>query len=279
MKEPAVRSLEDSSRLWSYAESGAGRPLLLVHGFPLTHAMWQSQLDGLAPFLHSIAVDLPGCGGTSLLEVDCLPVAGGEAVTMESLADSLASFVDRLSIERPLVFCGLSMGGYVAWQFWARHRKRLGGLILCDTRAAADSAQAAEGRRAMADAVLREGTKPVADAMLPRLLSPATLAAPGDLAARVREMIVQTSPRTVALLQRGMAVRADAQQWLEQIDLPTLLVVGQNDALSPVEEMRRMASRMPRAELVVVPGAGHLAPLEHPAFVNQRIAEFCRSLG
>nr|HPM85389.1 alpha/beta hydrolase [Candidatus Anammoximicrobium sp.] len=143
-------------------ESGAGLPVLLVHGFPLDHTMWQPQLEALAGEAHVVAPDLRGFGASD---------AGGETVSMEDYADDLAALLDARTIQEPVVFCGLSMGGYIAWQFWQRHRARLRGLILCDTRAAADTPEAAANRLATADRVLREGPSPVLQAMLPKLVA------------------------------------------------------------------------------------------------------------
>jgi len=129
-------------------ERGSGVPLLLVHGYPLDHSMWQGQIEGLGDACRVIAPDLRGFGASG--------VTPG-TVTMGQMADDMAALLDALKIHEPIVFCGLSMGGYVAWQFALRHRQRLTKLILCDTRAAADSPEAAAGRLKTADKVLDEG--------------------------------------------------------------------------------------------------------------------------
>ncbi|MGE3777939.1 MAG: alpha/beta fold hydrolase, partial [Pirellulaceae bacterium] len=133
---------------WEVAQRGKGVPLLLVHGFPLDHTMWQKQLDDLSQVCRVVAPDLRGFGRSE--------VTPG-MVSMGQFADDLAALLDALQISEPMIFCGLSMGGYVAWQFWRRHRSRLRGLILCDTRSVADSPEAAAGRRTTADKVVAQG--------------------------------------------------------------------------------------------------------------------------
>jgi len=147
-------------------------------------------------------------------------------------------------------------------------------LILCDTKAAADSPEARAARETMAAEVIEQGSVSVAEALIPKLFAAASLHEHAGEVARVGEMIAATDPHTIAGLQRGMARRADATAWLPEIDLPSLLVVGAHDGISPVAEMQQMAASMPQAELVVVPQAGHLAPLENPAYVNHALRRF-----
>jgi len=255
---------------WNYVEQGSGMPVLLVHGFPLDHSMWQGQLDGLSSHCHLIAPDLPGFGKTTGRDVD--------AFSMADMADDLNEFLRQRNVEQPFAFCGLSMGGYIAWQFWRRHRHRLAALILCDTRAAADSFEAARGRRETADRVLKEGSAVVASSMIEKLFAPSTIAARPDLVERVREVMLGTSPQTIARSLWGMSQREDFTDSLSQIDLPVLLICGENDAITPITEMRSMAAAMPAARLVSVHNAGHLAPLEQPSPVNQAIHEFLREI-
>ena len=161
MKSLSVNGAE----LW-YLDRGAGRPLLLVHGFPLDHTMWAGQIESLASQCRVIAPDLPGFGRS--------PPGGNDTATMEQFADDLAALLDGLGIREPAVVCGLSMGGYIALQFWRKYAARLAGLILCDTRATADTPEAAAARQTMAARVLREGTAPLVETMLPKLLAETT---------------------------------------------------------------------------------------------------------
>jgi 3-oxoadipate enol-lactonase len=246
-------------------DAGAGEPILFVHGFPLNHSMWQAQLTALADGHRVIAPDLRGFGGSMVTE---------GTVTMEQFADDCAALLDALKIHEPITFCGLSMGGYVGWQFFRRHRDRLKRLVLCDTRAVADSPEAAETRRKMAEHVTQAGTEAVAKAMLPKLFAAATLEQQPATVAAVQRMILTSPPAGIAAAQRGMAARPDVRAWLPTMDVPTLVIVGEEDAISPPEEMRQLADAIPGATFVKVSAAGHMAPMENPTAVNTAIREF-----
>ena len=249
----------------SVLDEGAGEPLMFVHGFPLDHTMWQGQIEAFAPRYRVLAPDLRGFGSSE---------ARGETVTMEDFAYDLLWLLDALDERRPIVLVGLSMGGYIALRFVEKFASRLRGLVLCDTRAAADSPEAAANRRKMADAVLKEGADMVAGAMLPKLFGQKTNSQKPDLPAATRRVIVSTQPGAIAAAQRGMALRPDSTALLPTIRVPTLVVVGAEDAISPVAEMRGMAAAIPGAEFVVVPDAGHMAPLENPAAFNVALEKF-----
>lgn len=253
-------------------DRGRGPAVLLVHGFPLNHTMWGPQIDALSHHCRVIAPDLRGFGESAALE------PGETELTMERLADDLAELLDALNLTDPLAFCGLSMGGYIAWQFFQRHAERLNALILCDTRAAADTPQAREGRRELAHKVLDSGSEVAATAMLSRLVAERTPEKQPDVVEQVRRMIVGTPPQTIAAALAGMAARPDATELLERIDVPTLVVVGAHDALSPPREMREIADRIRGARYVEVPEAGHLAPLENPRAVNEALVNFLEQL-
>jgi 3-oxoadipate enol-lactonase len=248
-----------------FVENGKGQSLLLVHGYPLDHSMWQGQITGLADVSRVIAPDLRGFGQSDVIS--------GTA-TMAQMADDLATMLDTLEIEQPVVFCGLSMGGYVAWQFALRHGQRLAKLILCDTRAVADTPQAAAGRRETADRVLSEGSKVAAEALVPKLFAPATYQAQPAIVEATRQVILRTKPEGIAAALRGMAERPDVTSQLVQIDVPALVLCGQHDGISPPAEMRQIASVLPRAEYVEIANAGHMSPLEQPAVVNRAIRSF-----
>ncbi len=254
----------------AYVDKGRGLPILFVHGFPLDHSMWRYQLEALGDQFRVLAPDLPGFGASSGLSTTVM--------RMEDFADVLAGLLDTLEVTEPVVYCGLSMGGYIAWQFWRRHGHRLRGLILCDTRAAADAPDVAEQRRVNAERVLREGPGFFVDMMLSRLFSAGFLSKSGPVLDEMRRTMMSTPPETIAAVLRGMAERADARQWLGEIRLPCLLVVGEDDILSPPSEMEAMATALPESKLVVIPEAGHLAPLENPEAVSAAIRDFLSQL-
>jgi pimeloyl-ACP methyl ester carboxylesterase len=247
------------------ADSGAGRPLVLLHAFPLSHAIWEEQIAALCARQRVVAPDLRGFGQSG--------VTPG-CVTVDQFADDLAAMLDALGIAEPVVLAGLSMGGYVALRFFEMHRARLAGLVLCDTRAAADTPQAAAARRESATRIEQEGLAALAEAMLPKMLSPATIARRGEVVERVRRMILAGNARGLAAAARGLAQRPDFTALLPRIDLPVLVIVGGDDAISTPQEMGAMAAAIPAARCVRIPAAGHLAPLEQPAEVSAAIAEF-----
>lgn len=255
-----------------YVEQGSGTPLVCVHGFPLSHVMWREQLNGLSIACRVIAPDLQGFGLSELASSD------DERLTMEQLADDLKTMLDVLGITEPIVLCGLSMGGYVAWQFARKYRSRLKGLIQCDTRAVADTPEGAANRHRLAGMVLEKGAEVVSTAMIPNLFAAIATERQQAAISQMRDIIHMTSPRTIAAALRGMAVRPDVRAWLPECSVPTLLICGVDDKISTVTEMQEIATAMPQAKLVIVPEAGHMAPLENPSVVNAAIMEFIAQL-
>ena len=253
----------------AYSDRGSGLPVVLIHGFPLDHTMWDAQIEALAGRWRVIAPDLRGFGRSSVIP--------GTA-TMEQMAGDVAGLLEAIGVGTPVVLAGLSMGGYVALSFCRQYGHRLRGLILCDTRAAPDTPEAAAGRRETAARVLREGTAPLADAMLPRLLAPSTLQNRPDLVEALRRAILRADPQAIAAASLGMAERPDATPLLSAIACPALVVVGQQDAISPVPEMSKLAEAMPRAQLAVIRDAGHMSPMENPAEVNRAMVSFLEEI-
>jgi pimeloyl-ACP methyl ester carboxylesterase len=249
-------------------DEGSGTPILFVHGFPLSHDMWRGQLQLSAKY-RLIVPDLRGFGDSE--------VVPGKA-TMPQMADDCAALLDAMHVRDKIVLCGLSMGGYVGMQFVKRHGERLRGLVLCDTRAAADSPEARETRLKMADHVRRHGTAAVAEAMVPKLFGQATFADKPEIVAELRNTIENSHPDAIAAAQLGMAEREDVRAMLPSIAVPTLVVVGREDAISPIDEMRAMAEAVPGAKFHIVEGAGHMSPLEMPDEFNRVLSEFVDSL-
>ncbi len=255
-------------------DEGAGDTLLLVHGFPLNHTMWHEQIAVLSERYRVIAPDLRGFGRSVYSSASNTPAT----LSMEQHADDLAALLDSLGIEGPVHFCGLSMGGYIAWQFWRRHGERVRSLLLCDTRPSADTEEAAQGRLAMANRVLAAGNFFVSDAMLPKLVAPDHLREDSDVVSRIREMISGTAPESIAAAQRGMAERIDFTATLTDIDVPALVLVGEHDAITTAAEMRTIAEALPNGQFVEIPAAGHMAPMEEPAAVNAALQDFLARL-
>lgn len=257
----------------SHTDAGAGRPVLLVHGYPLDRTMWAEQIAGLARDYRVIAPDLRGFGASSLEGAD--PTAG---VSMSEYAADLANLLDELEIDEPVVMCGFSMGGYIAWPFFTQHRDKLAALVLCDTRAAADSAEAGQKRLETAQQVHDHGSGWIAEQMIPKLFAEATRRERPEIISRTADVIHRTSPDAIAAALRGMAHRPDSTPLLEQIDLPALVVVGEEDAISTRDEMTEMAKAIRGAQLVVVPHAGHMSPVENPAALTKALLKFLARL-
>lgn len=247
-------------------EAGTGTPLLLIHGFPHDRTLWAPQLTGMADAARVIAPDLRGFGAWA--DLPDRPV-----LTMEDHARDLRDLLDALRIERAVI-AGLSMGGYVALAFLDAFPERTRGLVLCSTRAGADTEEGRKGRQATADRVLREGTAGLAEELAPQMLSAATRTARPELIADVRTMIARQRPAAVAAAALGMARRMDRRPMLPGIRVPTLVLTGDADEMIPDTESRAMAAAIPGSRLVVVPDAGHLVGLEAPQAFDRAVRSF-----
>jgi 3-oxoadipate enol-lactonase len=251
----------------AYSDSGSGQPtVLLVHGYPLNRSMWDPQFGTLRARARVIAPDLRGFGAS-----ECGPPG---PLTMEQHADDLAALLDFLGVAEPVLFCGLSMGGYVGFAFWRRHRQRVGAFVFTDTRATADTPEGRDGRFVMAAESERlNSSQPAMDAMMPRLFAP--VLNPGSLPVHlVRSMMAGNSARAVADGARGLAARPDSTELLTSIDVPTLVIVGECDALTPPSDSERLAARIPGAQLVRIDQAGHMSNLENPEAFNAALLAF-----
>ena len=201
------------------------------------------------------------------------PCGPEDTATMRSLADDLAKLLDSLGVEK-CVFCGLSMGGYVGWEFCEHHADRLVGIILCDSNAGCDTPEAAETRRKTAERVQAEGPGFLADGMIERILAPETVANRAEVVAHYRRMVTENNPRGVAAVARGMAERRDFREIVKTLALPVLILSGEHDVLSPPAAMEALAKTMPNAVYAPITGAGHLAPLENPVQTAKEIRTF-----
>lgn len=245
----------------AYHDEGAGRPVLLVHAFPMSSVMWTRQIAGFAPRCRVIAPDLRGFGETA---------RGQGAESLDQIADDLAGLLDYLKIERATVV-GLSMGGYVSFALWRRHRERVAALALADTRAGADGEQGRQTREQNARLVESLGPGALADQLLPSLLGPSATTPVRDEA---RALIVTNERAGIAAALRAMAARPDSTPLLATIDVPTLILSGNEDALTPPSEAHALHAAIAGSRLVEIPGAGHLSNLENPEAFNAAVLEF-----
>jgi pimeloyl-ACP methyl ester carboxylesterase len=250
-----------------HAEKGpaAGFPVVLVHGFPFDGRMWGASADALAAAgYRAIIPDLRGHGKSP---------PGDGAATMEAMADDVAALLDRIAL-RKVVLLGFSMGGYVALQFAQRHRERLRALALVDTRAEADSEEAKAGRRKTAADVRERGMQALVDALMPKLVRPATHTEKPQVVALLQRMILENPPDGAVAALAGMARRPDMRARIAGIGLPCLVVVGEEDAITPPEAATRLAQAFSASTYELVAGAAHCAPLERPERFHEVLLEW-----
>ncbi|MET0594496.1 MAG: alpha/beta fold hydrolase [Polyangiaceae bacterium] len=235
-----------------FVEEGRGEPLVLLHAFPLDGEMWDAEKKELARSHRVIVPDLRGFGKSESLE---------PRRSLDDHADDVVRLLDRLKIERATLG-GLSMGGYIALALARRYAARLSRLILADTRSLPDSADGKKGRNESIALVASEGVAPLVERLLPKLLS---ANATDPVKERVRALAGRQSQAGVIAALAAMRDRPDSGDVLPRIAIPTLVIVGEHDAISPLAEARAIASGIPKAQLAVIEGAGHLANLESSA--------------
>jgi 3-oxoadipate enol-lactonase len=251
--------------------------LLFIHGYPLDRSMWELQLLSLPSEIQAVAVNLSGFGENALKPSEAGRGGSGKC-SMESYADRCIQFLDQQDMFDPVVICGLSMGGYVAFEIWNRHPNRVKAMILCDTRAAADTSEGKALRKSIADRVLQEGTEAVVKPMIEKLLGKESRLNNQMLVQKLTEMMHRVTPATIHRDQIAMMGRADFTLRLPEIKVPCLLVVGEEDAISTPVEMQGMADVIPNARLTIIPRAAHLPPMENPIAFNAEIEKFLATI-
>lgn len=248
-------------------DEGEGRAVLFIHGYPLNRTIWQDQVRNLKGW-RRIAPDLRGLGESDAPDL---------GYSMATYASDLSALLDSLGT-RQVVLCGLSMGGYIAFELLRIHRERIAGLVLIATRAEADSAEGRKGRDQAAAVARERGAEAIAESMVPRLLAPASQQLPA-LVGQVREMIASSPVPGIVGALTAMRDRPDSTALLASLEhLPTLVLAGESDQLIPLADLTRMHDVIHGSVLKVIPGAGHLAPLEQPSVVTQALQEFLNSL-
>ena len=249
--------------LW-YDRRGHGRNIALLHGFPLDRRIWSDQFDALSNQYCITLPDLRGFGRSR----------DEKPFTIESLADDVHALLKQTGA-LPCVLGGLSMGGYVSLAFAKKYASDLLGLILIDTRAEADSPAAKEGRAKMIDMAKTGGSAAVSDAMMPKLV-PANVNA--DVVERLKKITLECPPLTIQHALEAMRDRPDYTSVLESLQIPVQVVVGELDSITPPDVATAMQRRCKRGRLAVIPGAGHLSPIESPTDLTRTIDEFVQSV-
>jgi pimeloyl-ACP methyl ester carboxylesterase len=241
--------------------------LVLIHGFPLDRHLWDAQLEGLSSLTRVIAPDLRGAGDS---EVPPGPYS------VDQYADDVAGLLDGLNIRRAVIG-GLSMGGYVAFAFWRRYAERVRALVLCDTRADPDSAEGKANRDAAMQRVRSDGAEAFAREQAQRLLAPASLENV-RLAGRALAMMAAVPVEGTVGALHALRDRPDSRPALPSIDVPTLVLVGAEDKVTPPDVARELAGSIRNSRLAIIPGAGHLSPMEQPRAVNRALRVFLTNL-
>jgi pimeloyl-ACP methyl ester carboxylesterase len=253
----------------SYDDIGSGLPVVLLHAFPLARAMWRPQIQALQSRYRIIAPDLPGFGDSG---------AFTGAPSVDTMADAVAALLDALAVSEPIVLGGLSMGGYVALAFARRHARRLRGLILADTRAEADSAEARANRDRTIAFARQHTAADVIEQMLPKLLGDTTRAQRPQVADELRRIAAAQPIDGILAALQALRDRPDATAGLAGIGVPTFVLVGSEDTLTPPAVAQTLAAGIRGASLVTIAEAGHLSNLERPERFNGAIGEFLQTV-
>lgn len=272
----AVHGLRQSYLAAFHGESwpvDPGEVIVFLHAFPLHAGMWAPQLEALPEGWAAIAPDVRGFG---LSEPD--PAPCNPAESLDEVADDVAALLDQLGIRRA-VFCGLSMGGYELLALRRRHPGRVAGMVLADTRAGADSEAGRAGRQAMLDLLAREGPPAVAAQMAPKLVGETSARERPDVRRDVARLMSGASADAIGHAVVRMMRRPDSTPGLGDIRCPALVVVGDEDGLTPVSESQALHAAIPDASLAVIPRAGHLSNLERPGAFNAALWWFLRAMG
>lgn len=252
----------------AYEDTGGGGPaLVLLHGYPFDRSSWREQAEALGEEFRVVAPDLRGLGETP----------PGDVVSIEAMAEDVAALLDELNLGR-VVLGGLSMGGYVAFEFFRKFPARVRALVLADTRPQGDNEEGRRAREENAQRALKEGMGPIVESMLPKLLTAETRERGGEILERVRAMMLATRPEGAAAALRAMALRRDQTELLPSINVPTLIIVGAEDSITPPADAEAMSEKIEGSRLFVVEGAGHLSNVEQPEAFNRALVDFLRGL-
>jgi len=247
-----------------YEVLGEGPPLILLHPFPAHHGFWLPAVQALLPRYRVILPDLRAHGDSE---------AGEGPATMEKHANDLARVCDDAGVGRA-VFAGVSIGGYILFEFLRRYPERISGLILSCTRPQADTPEGRAGRLKSAEEVIERGTEWFVDLMIPKLLGQTVREARPDRVREIRDMIRKMSPQDIAQVQRGMAGRPDSMATLKTIQVPTLLLMGAEDSLIPLSDGELMRQHIRGSQLMVIPKAGHYACWERQDETGKILRQF-----
>lgn len=249
-----------------YIDQGpkGGVPIVLIHAFPLNHTMWKPQISELIAEHRVIAYDIGGHGGSNV---------GDGQYTVEFFVDDLIALLDCLEIEKA-VLCGLSLGGYIALRTVERHPERVSALILSDTRSDADTNDAKVKRTATLQLIKEKGVPFFADEFVKSTFAPETFDVNPEVVQTVKEMILKNPPLGICGAILALGLRTDTTASLQNINVPTLILVGEKDQVTPPAASLAMSEKIPNAQIHIIPHAGHFSNMENPSEFNQRVLSF-----
>ncbi|WP_312029610.1 alpha/beta fold hydrolase [Paenibacillus sedimenti] len=249
-------------------DKGQGTPLILLHGFPLDHRMWRLQVEALSASYRIITPDLRGMGQSDV------PVSN---ISLDQYAEDILALMDKLNIQKAALG-GFSMGGYIAFALLRKAPERFLGLVLANTRPEADGQEGRKNRMNMAASIYDKGAAAARDAMLPKLITEQTKEAQPQLAGELGEVMGAMPPEGLVHASLAMAFRGDSVDLLPSIAVPTLVIAGEQDPITPPDVMKKMADQIKGASYHVIPAASHLTPLEKPEVFNRLLLDFLKSI-
>ena len=254
----------------NYTERGLpqGLPVVFIHGFPFSHSMWEPQMKALPNNIRAVTYDVRGHGESDVAD---------SIYTIELFVDDLIALLDHLSIERA-VLCGLSMGGYIALRAFERHAERFKALILCNTRTEADTNEGKVKRSASIRTVKAEGVAAFADGFVKAVFAEKTFQANPSAVEMIRALIKRNSPLGICGTLIALAARTDTTAVLPSIRIPTLILVGAEDKLTPPSASESMRDRIAKSEMHVIPNAAHMSNLENPEEFNAHLIHFLKRM-
>ena len=248
----------------SYTDQGEGVPLVFIHAFPLSSAMWEPQIKKFSKNYRVIAIDLRGHGESE---------ASLWHFTLDDYAEDIHALLTHMSITQA-TFIGLSMGGYTLFSLYRQFPELVKAMVLANTRAQADSKEAKAGRFGMAQTAFLKGPQAIAELMMPKILAPSTIEYRKDIVDRIRSIILKNQASGIIVDLMAMAQRPDSTTLLSKISCPTLIIVGEHDIATPPAEAHYMNDRIPDSTLVTIPQAGHMSNLEQSDAFNRALSDF-----
>jgi len=256
-----TKEVEIKGNKVSYFEEGKGEiPVIFIHGFPFDKSMWKDQVYALSSDHRAIAYDVRGYGNSH---------AGTEEFTVDQFADDLFLFMDALQIRKAIV-CGLSMGGYIVLNAITKQRERIAGLILCDTQCAADTEEGKEKRRKTIAFIKKNGLKDYAEESMKNLFAPQSFTDKKEQVAFVKDMILTAEAGNICKTLEALANRKETCSTLDKVNIPTLILVGKEDKVTPLAAAQKMQELIAGSQLHVIAEAGHMSNLENPSdFIAQ----------